>query len=47
MKTDMIQIAHITMYVANLEGAKKFFTEFFGTTSNEHMKYSQSLEKRY
>lgn len=23
------------MYVANLEGARKFFTEFFGATSNE------------
>ena len=31
----MIKIDHIAMYVANLEGARKFFTEFFAATSNE------------
>lgn len=31
----MMRIDHIAMYVANLEGARKFFTEFFGATSNE------------
>lgn len=31
----MIQIDHIAMYVASLEGAREFFTMFFGATSNE------------
>lgn len=31
----MIKIDHIAMYVADLEGARKFFNDFFGATSNE------------
>lgn len=31
----MTRIDHIAMYVADLEGARKFFMEFFGAASNE------------
>lgn len=31
----MIRIDHTAMYVADLEGARKFFMEFFDATSNE------------
>ena len=34
INTYMIRIDHIAMYVANLEGARKFFMEFFDATSN-------------